>query len=667
LLTGLGGGGAIALLALGLVLTFRASGVVNFAHGAIGMYVAYVFFELRNFDTNPAGDPGGDLVLPILGLPARVHVLDRPTVFTALLCSIGVAIALGALVYALVFRPLRSAPPLARVVASLGLFLYLSAVAQLRFVGATGQGAAALRPEFPLPSGAITIGDAVIPTSNFVVAGVTMIATAALWAIYRFTRFGLATRAASESEKGALLTGLSPDRLGYLNWILATLLAGMAVILIATDTHGIDPTTTSLAVVPALGAALLGGLGSFRMTALAGLGIGMTQSMLTTFQTHHTWLPSWLSRGALSGALPVVVILIAISLRGASLPTRATLIDRRLPHAPSPKHPAIACALVSGSAAIALLTLDAQWRLAIIVSAIATVIALSSVVLTGYVGQISLAQNAFAGLAAFTTAKLSTTYDVPFPVAPALGICVAVGIGLLAGLPAVRVRGLTLAVATIGVAVAIENLVFNSPSLLGITDVPRPRLFGVDLGLRAVGDDNFRAEFGLFAVVLVGLSAMAVANLRTSGTGMRWLAVRSNERAAAAAGINVAAAKLSAFGVSAFLAGIGGVLLAYELSSLSTNNFAVIAALASVALVYLGGIASLGGACIAGLLATGGIITKLNGGTAGGASHYQFAFSGAVLIVVAILYPDGVTGGLRHLAERTVRLVRHRRALEGAP
>lgn len=634
------------------MLAFRVSGVVNLAHGALGMYVAYVYFELRDFDVHPGGDPGGDLVLPVLGLPARVHIVDRPTVFTALVCSAVVAAAIGALVYAVVVRPLRTAPPLARVVASLGLFLYLTAVAQLRFVGSTGQGAAALRPEFPLPDGAIHLGDAVIPTSNFVVAGVAVAATALLFAVSRFTRFGLATRAAADSEKGALLTGISPDRLGIANWILATELAGFAVILVATDTHSIDPTTTSLAIVPALGAALIGGLVSFRATAAAGLAIGMSQSLLTTFQTHHEWLPHWLSRGALSGAVPVVVILAAISWRGSSLPTRAMIIERRLPAAPAPRHPVAACAVVAALGVVGLITLDAQWRLAIIVSTIATVIALSSVVLTGFVGQISLAQNAFAGLAAFTTAKLATTYDVPFPLAPLAGIAVAVAIGLLAGLPAVRVRGLTLAVATIGAAVAIEKLVFNSPSLLGITDVPRPSLFGIDLGLRAVGDDNFRAEFGIFALVLVGACALLVANLRTSGTGMRWLAVRSNERAAAAAGINVASAKLSAFAVSALLSGVGGVLLAYELSSLSTDNFSVIAALASVALVYLGGIATLGGALVAGVLAAGGVVTKLNGGTAGGASQYQFAFSGTLLIAVAILYPDGVTGALRRLGAR---------------
>ncbi|MCZ7527061.1 MAG: hypothetical protein M5U14_12170 [Acidimicrobiia bacterium] len=102
LLLGLGGGAVVAALALGLVLTHRASGVINFAHGATGMYVAFVYFELRR---------SGDLVLPLLGLPARVHLVDRPTELTALTASMLVAAAVGVLVYGLVFRPLRRAAP----------------------------------------------------------------------------------------------------------------------------------------------------------------------------------------------------------------------------------------------------------------------------------------------------------------------------------------------------------------------------------------------------------------------------------------------------------------------------------------------------------------------------------------------------------------------------
>jgi branched-chain amino acid transport system permease protein len=219
----------------------------------------------------------------------------------------------------------------------------------------------------------------------------------------------------------------------------------------------------------------------------------------------------------------------------------------------------------------------------------------------------------------------------------------------------VRVRGMTLAVATLGAAVAIEALVFNASSFNGITGVPRPRLFGIDLGFLASGDANFRAAFGIMALIVLAVSMLAVANLRRSPTGLRWLAVRSNERAAAAAGINVTSTKLLAFAVSSLLAGLGGTLLAYELPALSSQQFLVIGALAILALCYLGGIATLSGALIAGVLASGGIVTQLQGGATGDASSYQYAVSGLLLIGVAILYPDGVSSAARRGVAWVVR------------
>jgi len=643
-LTGLGAGAVVAVLAIGLVLTFRASNVVNLAHCAMGMYIAYVYYTLRNFDLSGSGR-GGDLILPIIGLPTRVHIVDRPTVVTALVIALFVAALVGTVVYGLVFRPLRNSPPLARVVASLGVFLYLQSVMQLR-VGETGAGSASLQLTSLLPDGVVRFGTVVVPTASFVLAGLAVLVAVGLGAVFRYTRFGLATRAAAANEKGAILTGLSPSRLGLFNWIIASVLAGGAMILIAGITSKLDPTESSLLVVPALAAALLAGLDGFAVATVAGLAIGMSQSALATFQSRAGWLPNWLPNGGLREALPVILILIAISVRGSHLPTRETLTETRLPAAPVPRWPVASTALFAGAAIVALFTLGPQWRLAIVVSTIAALIGLSCVVVTGYVGQISLAQYAFAGLAAFTTAKLATN-GIGFPWAPLLAVALTVVVGILVGLPAVRVRGMSLAVATIAAAVAIEQLVFASPSLNGIANVPRPRLFGLDLGFLANGEENFRAAFGVVAVIVLALSVLIVANLRRSPTGLRWLAVRSNERAAAAAGINVSSTKLNAFAVSSLFAGLGGALLAYELPALSPQQFMVVGALAVLALCYLGGIATLSGAVIAGVLASGGLLTQLQGGATGNASSYQFALSGIMLVAVAVLWPDGLVVALR--------------------
>jgi ABC-type branched-subunit amino acid transport system permease subunit len=640
------------VLAIGIVLTFRASNVLNFAHAAMGMYVGYAYFGLRNFDISST-ERGGDLVLPVIGLAPTVHLVNRPTVVTALAIAAVLGVGLGAVVYGLVFRPLRHAPPLARVVASLGVFLYLQSVMQLRQQD-VGAGAVALRLKSLLTNGVVHVGDAAVPTASFILAALAIATTVVLGAVFRYSRFGLATRAAADDETGAILTGISPDRLGYLNWMIATALAGIAVILFAGASARLDPTETSLLVVPALAAALLGGLNSLALTTAAALGIAVLQSALGTFQVRASWLPDWLPNGGLRAALPVVLIVIAITVRGAHLPSREALVERRLPASPVPRHPVAATLVLTGIAVAALLVADEQWRLAIVVSTIAAVVALSSVVLTGYVGQISLAQYAFAGFAAFITAKLAIE-GVDFPWAPLIAIASTVAVGVLVGLPALRVRGMTLAVATLAAAVAIEELVFNSPSLNGLADVPAPRLFGIDLGFLSTGSDNFRPAFGLLAVVILAACGLAVANLRRSLTGVRWLAVRSNERAAAAAGIGVSATKLGAFALSSALAGLGGALLAYELPALSPQQFIVVGALAVLALCYLGGIATVSGALVAGVLASGGLLTQLQGGATGDTSSYQFAVSGIALVAVVILYPDGLSNAVRRGVARLAR------------
>jgi ABC-type branched-subunit amino acid transport system permease subunit len=312
--------------------------------------------------------------------------------------------------------------------------------------------------------------------------------------------------------------------------------------------------------------------------------------------------------------------------------------------------------LIGASVAIAMMvTLSGAWRLALIVSLIAAVVALSSVVLTGWVGQISLAQLAIAGIAGFTTARLSADAHIAFPFSAVLAIAIAVGGGLLAGYPAVRVRGASLAVATLGAATAIQALAFSSSALtggVGGIETVTPRVFGFDLGISATGAAYPRWEFGVFVIVVVALCTLAVANLRRSTTGLRWLAVRSNERAAAAAGVDVAAMKLLAFGVASALAGVGGVLTAYELTRLSPDVFLVFGALATLALLYLGGVGRISGALIAGALASGGLLTQALGGNGSVGSEYQVALSGVVLVIVTIVQPDGISGAFAALRAR---------------
>ena len=649
LLLGLGSGAAIAGLALGVLLAYRASGVVNVAHAAVGMFLAYTYFELRS--TSELLLPVPDLSVTVgsteLSLPGRITLLPDGYFFTwgtALTITLVLGALYGLIIWVAVFRPLRHAPALAKVVASLGLFLYVLAVANQR-IGTQGASVGAREPI--LPTRSVDVAGMTIPADRLWLAGLVVVATAVLWAVFRWTRLGLATRAAAESEKGAVLLGLSPERLAAVWWMVATALAGAAMILIAPFA-GLNPSTSSLLIVPALAAALLGGFSSFWLTTAAGLGLGMIQSEVLNLRTQLDWLPD-LDIGQI---LPFVIIIAVMALRGEGLPSRGAIVTGRFPRSPTPRHIGPWAVGLSAVGVVGLLTLGSDWRQGIIVSATMAVIALSVVVVTGYVGQISLMPMALAGVGAFAMVKVTESWGVPFPLAPLVASLVAVGVGLVAGGPAVRVRGMNLAITTLAAAVAIEKLVLQwgwFTGGLGGTTVPPAELGPIDLDISATGDAFPRPAFGILCVVVLAAVAVVVANLRRSTVGLRWLAVRTNERAAAVAGIDVARTKLAAFATSSFIAGLGGCLFAYGHPSLSVDSFGVFQSLALLAIAYLGGIASVGGALLAGLFADGGIMTAALGGDT---SQTQFAINGLMLIVVAIVYPDGVSGALYRVADR---------------
>ena len=316
---------------------------------------------------------------------------------------------------------------------------------------------------------------------------------------------------------------------------------------------------------------------------------------------------------------------------------------------------------------VGLFTLDSTWRQGLIVSMVTALIALSIVVLTGYVGQISLMPFALAGIGAFTMIKLTVSLHVPFPLAPLLAALVATALGLVVGIPASRVRGVNLAIATLAAATVVEELILKWSWMtggLGGSAVPRPRLFGLDLGIGATGGDFPRPAFGVVCLAILMVAVVGVANLRRGGSGLAWLAVRANERAAAAAGLDVRRIKLTAFAFSSFLAGLGGSMLAYQYDTLSVNSFTVFASLALLATTYLGGVASIAGALVAGAVADGGVLTAAIGSSSTAATY---ALNGLMLMVVVVVYPDGVIAGLRALGHRLTRLARADRAGRAAP
>jgi ABC-type branched-subunit amino acid transport system permease subunit len=630
-LLGLGGGAVIALLAVGVVGEYQASGVVNFAHGAMATFSAYCFTELRTT---------GDLVLPVVGIPHRVSLMDQgmasaPAVAVTLVYSA----IFGVVVYLGIFRWLRHAPALAKVVASIGLMLTLQALAVIHF------GTAARPSPRVLPSDTVTILGANVGRDRVILAVIAVVAAVALAAVYRLTRFGIVTRACAQNERAASFLGWWPIRSEVTTWAIASALAGLAGVLAAPITS-LTPTSLTLLIVPALAAALVADLSSFTVAAMAGLLIGVGQSLCVKAATTWAWFP----QQGMAEVLPFAVIALVMLVRGNRLPTRGETTEGRLPRAPLGRRPLLPLVVFVPVATLLLVATSAGWRAAVIQSVVTACVLLSLVVLTGFIGQVSLAQAAFAGVGGFLLAKLLAAASVPFVVGLLFAGLITVPVGLLVGLPALRIRGINLAIITLGAGVAIDAFVFRnetiSGGLAGVT-VPAPRLFGLDVGINGPNPGDYpRIAFGLVAIAaFVGLAVLAV-NLRRSATGAHCLAIRTNERAASAIGINVAATKLLAFGLSAFIAGSAGGLIGYQQGRLSPESFSIFVSLMLLSIAYIGGIATVSGVIFAAVvLAPGGLVyTAMERWFELG--EYQPIVAGVGVIVSAILNPDGVTAAL---------------------
>jgi ABC-type branched-subunit amino acid transport system permease subunit len=233
---------------------------------------------------------------------------------------------------------------------------------------------------------------------------------------------------------------------------------------------------------------------------------------------------------------------------------------------------------------------------------------------------------------------------IPFPWSPLLASLLAVPLGILIGLPALRLRGVNLAVVTLAAAFAIDALLFNDESFSGGlkgSNIPSPTIFGLDIGI-AKGDAYPRVIFGVFLLIVVCLVGLLVARLRNAPAGRMFIAVRSNERAAAAVGINVARTKLLAFGLSAFIAGLGGCLFAYQQQTISPPSFAVFTSLGLLAITYVASVGRIAGAVFAGVMmsSTGLFVSALD--KQFGIGKYQLVVAGVLLTLTAIKQPDGI-------------------------
>ena len=654
-LLGLGPGALIAGIGLGVVMVYRASGVINFATGVVAAWGAYVFYELRT--------AGRLLTLPLPFVPAEIHVGSPWGTLPAFLVSLLYCAFLGLLTELVTIRPLRRGAPLAKLLASLGVFLFLQAVIVLRF-GSSGQTAPAVLSESP-----VTIFGVPIPEDRFVLTGIVVALAVVLIVMFRFTRFGLATRAAAEDETHAALYGLAPNRISLVNIVMAYVVVGGLGILIASLVT-LDPTTIPDLVIPALAAALLARFSSFGIVTFAGIAMGVIESLLTYVQS-QSWFPtiSGVPLPGLSDLVFFILVVIAMLWQGSKLPTRGALAEARLPAAPAARRLARPAVIGAVVLVAVFLLFPYEWRQAGVDSLIGVIFCLSLVVITGFVGQVSLVQLGLAGVSGFAVAKLGSGIGLGFPLAPIIAILLAMAVGALVAFAAVRVRGVNLAVVTLAAAIALENFGFNNPRWgAGVNGSPvgSPHLFGLNLGINAGFPLNNASQpspvFGLLCGAVVLMACLLVASIRRSRLGHQMLSVRSNERAAAAAGISVVRIKLLAFVLSSGLAGLAGVLYAYNFRSVSADRYGLSDALTTLAFAYIGGITTVGGAVVASIGVTGGIGALITTQYIGISAEYQFLLGGVLLIVILIAKPEGLASN-RGLAPPPVLLYRAVRRL----
>lgn len=629
-LLGLGAGALIAGLALSLVATYRGSGTVNLATGGIAMFSAYVYYGLNH---------GGYLLAPIFVIAGGATIPTIP----ATLITLAVSVAFGFGLHFLVLRPLRLQSALAKLVATVGVLLIVQAYVVLTF-GSQGLAAPAV-----LPSSPVTLLGGVVPSDRLILVVIVVIATLGLAASYRYTRFGLATRAAQESETEAALSGLSASRLSLTNTLIASVLSGALGILVAPLTQ-LDPSTIALAVVPALGAALLARFNSFVVAGIAGIGMGVLASLVTVAQ-NQPWFPTaggvpW---PGVTDVLYFLVIVVALLWRGQSLPDRGTLVEPRLPRAPAPTRivrPTIIAAVV-GIAGMFLLPYDL--RQALIISVIGAMACFSLVLLIGLTGQVSFFQYALAGVAGLIVSKMTSNLGVGWPWAPLVGIAAAIVIGLIVALPALRIRGVNLAILTLSAAVAVNSFGFGNPvwgaSAAG-APVVQPSILGFSIGTdsRVKGIDGALPSplFGVAAIIALVFVVLLFANIRRTTLGKQMLAVRSNERAAAAGGVSPVRVKLISFGIASGIMALAGVFYSYNFGLFDQGRFSIFNAVSLVAYAYIGGITTIRGAIIGGLAIAQGFFGYIINHYLGISTTFQLIVAGLLLVVTLITNPDGI-------------------------
>ena len=595
-------GAVYAISGTGLVVSYITSGVFNFAHGAIGMFLAFVYWELhvnQGWSTLPALAMTLLVIAPALGVLLDVLVMRRlvagASVATKLVVTVALLLSFQGAVYAIWGIRLRTSP---------------------RFFEGSD----------------FTIFGLTISYHQLITVIAAALVAFGLRALFRHTRLGVAMRAVVDNPEICAIKGLSPNLVTAASWALGSSLAGLAAILIAPGLN-LEVNTLSLLVVAAYSCAVVGRLQSLPLTFAGAVVLGVSQAMI------QGYLPS--SNEFVQNLRPALPFLL---LFGALLLRRETRLPERIRSHTEPAPPPLRSTVVLGIGAVAVAIILSGWftdyqRIIGSRALVFAAIVLSLVLLTGLSGQVSLMQLSFAGIGAITLAKLPD--GMPYEIALPIAALVAGVVGLIVAIPAIRLRGIYLALSTLAFAILMDSLVFGNKSVLGggtTLAVPRPSFFGVSF-------DSERSFFIAMAVFAV-LYANVFLAVRRSNFGRTLAAMRDSPNACQMLGLNLTAIKLKVFGLSALMAGGAGALIGGLQARVGQLDFLWQRSLSVLLVGTIFGITSVSGALIGALFFV--VLPELASktDTAGGALAIQPLVIGLLAMATA-RRPEGIAGQLR--------------------
>jgi branched-subunit amino acid ABC-type transport system permease component len=530
-------GCVFALMAMGLVLTYKTSGVFHLAYAAQAYAAARIFYELRVQEEWPL-------------LPAAVLVI------------LVISPLIGLLLERALFRHLRTADPTASLIVSLGL---LVAIPQIVIVLLGDE-------PTPTPSGlwpdgaehVFNLGVTNLDGDQIAAILAAVLSLIGLTVMFRYSSLGLSMRAVVESPRMAELNGINADRVSAVAWAISSVFAGLAGVLLGTlFPAGLQIINFFTLLVAALAAAAFGRLQSVPLTFLGAVLLGVIQQLLSRF------MPEGIVRENILPSLPFLALFLLLlfwpGLRQTRLsdplagvdppPPRPAALDR--PRALTISTRVLAVVVIGVGIPYAMFGLRATFLNYVLLGVAYATIFLSITVMTGMGGLVSLSQAAFAAVGAYTVAQLAEQQNMPVLLGMLIGAGLAALLGALIALPVMRLEGIYLSLATIAFALMFDKVIIPQEWVGGQSvpiQVPRP----------VIGTFEFEEDrwFLLLAVAVLALAATATFLVKRGTTGKFLDAMRGSQVAANSVGINHRRARITAFALSAGLAGLGGGLLA---------------------------------------------------------------------------------------------------------